>query len=182
MAVAGALVVLIGLCLCLICVCWKRHASSKKKKIIASNPAVPLPDIQETVSDSQGTSGYGYEVIDESKLERQKPVIQHDYVSCKSSNNDSEVCGTDSDGYLHPYHSLVSNNSISSKSVKNNENIYEEKPYIELSTNKQCKNEEQQKENCELANNELVVKMEDEIKYDVPKNSKSIMTMSSSFK
>ncbi|XP_076071867.1 uncharacterized protein LOC143043466 [Mytilus galloprovincialis] len=145
MAVAGALVVLIGLCLCLICVCWKRHVSSKKREIIASSPAVPLPDIQETVSDSQGTSGYGYEVIDESKLEREKPVIQHDYASCKSSNDDSEVCGTDSDGYLHPYHSLVSNNSISIKSVhaKSNENIYEDKLYIELSAEKQWKNEEQ---------------------------------------
>lgn len=176
MAVAGAFVVIIGLCLCLICVCWKRHLSSKKKKITTSSSAVPLttfPDIQGNVSDSKGTSGYEYEEIDESKLEREIPVIQH--VSVKSSNNDSEVCGTDRDGYLFPYYSLVSINSISSKGVddKNNENIYDEKPYLELSAEKECKNEVQQKENCELVINETVSKIEDETMYDVPKNTKS---------
>ncbi|CAC5376430.1 unnamed protein product [Mytilus coruscus] len=43
---------------------------------------------QENVSDSQGASGYGYELIDESKLEQEVPVIQHDFVTVKSSNND----------------------------------------------------------------------------------------------
>ncbi|CAC5415485.1 unnamed protein product [Mytilus coruscus] len=209
MAVAGALLVIIGLCLCLVCVCWKRHVSSKKKKKIAAlSSAVPLtqfPIIQENGSVSEITNGYEYEVIDDTKLEREIPVIQviddtklereipviqviddtklereipviqHDYISVESSNNNSEVCGTDSDGYLHPYHSLVSVNSISSNGVddKNNENIYEEKSYLELSVEQECKNEVQQNENCELVNNETVGKKEDEIMYDVPKNTKS---------
>lgn len=180
MTVAGALLVIIGLCLCLICVCWKRHVSSKKKNITTSSSAVPLtkfPDMQDDVSDSQGTSGYGYELIDESKLEREMPAIQHENICVKSSNNDSEVCGSDSDGYLHPYHSLVSLDNISSKGVNDQNNeivlVCEEKPYLELSAEKQYENEDQLKENSELINNGTANKKEDNVMYEVPKHTQS---------
>lgn len=176
MAVAVALVVIIGLCVCLICVCWRRHLSSKKKRITTSSSAVPLtkfPDIQDNVSDSQGTSGYGYELIDESKLEQALPAIQHDKLSVKSSNNNSELCGTDSDDYLHPYHSLVSINNISSKELngQNHEILCEEKPYMELSA--ESPNDVQQKETLEPINNEPFIERDDEIMHGLPKDTSS---------
>ncbi|VDI50287.1 Hypothetical predicted protein [Mytilus galloprovincialis] len=179
MAVAGALLVIIGLCLCLICVCWKRHVSSKKKNITASSSAVPrnkFPDMHDDVTDSEGTSGYGYELIDESKLEREMRAVQHEHICVKSLNIDSEVCGLDIDGYLHPYHSLVSLDNISSKGVddQNNEVVHvcEEKPYLELSAEKQYENgEDQLKENSELINKETANINEDDVMYEVPKHT-----------
>ncbi|CAC5376414.1 unnamed protein product [Mytilus coruscus] len=187
MAVAGALVVIIGLCLCLICICWKRYVSSKKRNIPTSSSAFPLtkfPDMQDDASDAQETSVYGYDEIGEAKMEREISVIQHDIISIQSLNKDTEVTPINSDGYLHPYHSLVSINSNSCKGLGDQHNVdmCEERSYLELSaanqylelsTGNQCNNEVQQKKTCELVFNKVFSEKDDEIKYEVPKDAKS---------
>lgn len=172
-AVTGALLLIIGLCLCLICVCWKRHLSSKKKNVISSRSAIPLTlssDIQDDALDSQGTSIYGYEVIDEAKMEREIPVIQNDSISVKSPNTSSGISPTDSDGYLNPFHSITYRNSISCKDDKNNVIICEERQYLELPEAIQCISRVQQRENCELVKNDFISKDDDDSMYEIAKS------------
>lgn len=177
MAVAGALVVVMGLCLCLICVCWKRHVLSKKRSIPSSNSAFSLtkfPDMEDDTLGAQETSVYGYEEIDEAKTLQEIPVIQQDVISISSLQKDSG----DSDGYLHPYHSLVSINSNSCKGLDGQQNTdiceersYSELPavnqYLDLSTGNQHNNEVQQKESCEG-----VSEKDHETMYEVPVDTK----------
>ncbi|CAC5415483.1 unnamed protein product [Mytilus coruscus] len=172
-AVTGALLLLIGLCLCLVCVCWKRHVSSKKKNIISSRSAVPLTqssDIQDDALDSEGTSVYGYEVIDEAKMEWEISVIQNDSISVKSPNTNSGISQTDSDGYLNPFHPIIYRNSVSCRNDKNNVIICDERQYLELPEAIQCINGVQQRETCELVKNEIVSKDDhDDSMYEITK-------------
>lgn len=103
----GSVLVIIALVIILIFVCWKRRLKRKH---------------------SLNTSGSGIQLTHQSHVHEESnqiPVEEHDYIdieeenmrfesssnstydSKRSSGNQVTNGGTDSEGYLHPYHSLV---------------------------------------------------------------------------
>lgn len=99
---------------CLVCVCWKYQNNKKRNTILVLTGTRALQ--RQIANESQIANDqfeqieiHEYEEIDDNIISRDLSIISgEESISDGSSNESSVKCGTDSDGYLHPYHSIIS--------------------------------------------------------------------------
>ncbi|CAC5415467.1 unnamed protein product [Mytilus coruscus] len=135
----GTVIFIIGLVLSLSYVFWKKilARSIRLQDLSSSIAQVPQVPIEMPESQSESSMEHEYEEIDEENLISERMVSDHETISISSSTNKSVYGGTDIDGYLHSYHSLVIGNNLSkdndAESTSEDINISEYKQYQQIS-------------------------------------------------
>lgn len=103
----SSIVLLLPLSVSLICLCLKYESSCKKKQHVTVFSGTFTPN--ETVAQSQPGVSHQYDEVDDGFLNRKfSTEDEKDLSSSDSSTVRSGICGTDSAGYLNPYHTIVS--------------------------------------------------------------------------
>ncbi|CAC5401463.1 unnamed protein product [Mytilus coruscus] len=91
----------------LTCICWKYELSCKKRKQSAVHTSTSHTN--ESGNNPPQGETHQYEEVDDGFLNRESSINDRQEVrNSGSSTGGSGICGSDSDGYLHPYHALKS--------------------------------------------------------------------------
>lgn len=133
-ALGGTVIFIIGIVLCLSYISWKKILANSRRLHDLSSSQIPteMPNRQSNINEEND-----YEEIDEEKMIEEPMVSDIETISTTSSTDKSVYGGADSDGYLHPYHSLVTENHLGTKldegTESTSEDIYEYKKYQKIS-------------------------------------------------
>ncbi|CAG2232904.1 unnamed protein product [Mytilus edulis] len=101
----SSIVLMIPLSVSLICICLKYELSCKKREHVIVFPGSP----SETAHQSQPGVSHQYDEVDDGFLNRSSLIKdEKDLSGSESSTVRSGICGTDSAGYLNPYHTILS--------------------------------------------------------------------------
>ncbi|CAC5415458.1 unnamed protein product [Mytilus coruscus] len=128
----GSVLVIILLAITLMSVCWKRR-KKRKHSLNTSESGIPLTQQLRGQEENNQVQDEEHDYIDiEEENMRLESLSNSTYDSKRSSGNQLTTGGTDSEGYLHPYHSLVMMEVTLQNEIDNEKSLAEKQPYSDL--------------------------------------------------